>query len=462
MLVAAHTAPPPVPLCDFQRDWIEDDSRFKFAVKSRRIGFTFGTTLEIALDVVNRVTKWLIISRTQATAKEAIGEVKTHLEAMRIAAAGDLEISETPTDLFFNDIRVLIFEIRLPNGSLIQALTAHPDAARGFGGNVFLDEFGFHADSYALWRGAFAAIARGGRLIVVSTPNYQQGKYYEIARQCGLTEGPGKGGRKRGRWSCHYVDIYTAAPQMQVIGVPIDIEELREVAGDEDTWQQEFVCQFLSSSEMWIPLELIAAARSAWATAEWDPARKVEHELYAGVDIGRKKDLTVIWIDDVQAGGMAITRGVIELERTPWAEQRRILFDVLAHPKLKRCCIDATGIGSMLAEEAKVKFGYKVEPVTFTREVKEGMAVLTRQRFEERLDKIPENEPSIERALAAVKRITTLAGNVRFDAERTDAGHADQFWAKALANMAADKRGCGMPEFRTTGVLRPSAQASGF
>jgi hypothetical protein len=36
-----------------------------------------------------------------------------------------------------------------------------------------------------------------------------------------------------------------------------------------------------------------------------------------------------------------------------------------------------------------------------------------------------------------VKRYTSPTGHFRFDAERTDAGHADEFWALALMNAAA-------------------------
>jgi len=32
-----------------------------------------------------------------------------------------------------------------------------------------------------------------------------------------------------------------------------------------------------------------------------------------------------------------------------------------------------------------------------------------------------------------VKKVTTSAGNIRFDAERTNDGHADRFWSLALA-----------------------------
>jgi hypothetical protein len=40
--------------------------------------------------------------------------------------------------------------------------------------------------------------------------------------------------------------------------------------------------------------------------------------------------------------------------------------------------------------------------------------------------------------MAAVKREVTSSGNLRFDAKRTEASHADIYWAKALADTAAN------------------------
>ncbi len=451
-----------VPLAGFQREWITDRARFKIACKARRIGFTFATTLEIALDLISRRTRWLIISRTQDAAKEALKEVRNHFIAMKKLEAA-AEIREEPTELFFEGLRVSKFVIEMPNGSEISAMTAHPDAARGFGGNVFLDEHGFHRDSKELWKGAAAAVTRGHRLLVVSTPHYQAGNYFELARKAGLIHRRGAESAKKnteeisadssaasaslrwdaGIWSAHWVDIHTAAPQLRQIGVPIDLDELRELAGDDEAWQQEYGCQFLSAAEMWIPLELIAAARSPQARLDWDPeagetpALPGQGWLYVGFDIGRKRDRTVIWIDE-RVGEIAIARGVITLDRATFEQQFQVLTEIIAHPRVRRACGDQTGIGMALVERLRERHGYKVEGVTFTAETKEQMSLLVRRRFEERLDKIPEDAPPIERAIAAVKRQATASGNLRFDAARTDAGHADEYWAKALADFAAE------------------------
>jgi phage FluMu gp28-like protein len=103
---------------------------------------------------------------------------------------------------------------------------------------------------------------------------------------------------------------------------------------------------------------------------------------------------------------------------------------------IRRACIDSTGIGAQLAEEAVERFGSRVEAVTFTGAVKEDLAITLRRRFEDRLIRIPADR-DIREDIHSVKKFTTAAGNVRFDAERTERGHADRFWALALAVHAA-------------------------
>ena len=85
-------------LYDYQKRWLQDNSRFKVAMFSRQSGKTFTTTLEIVLDCMahearGEKTRWVILSRGERQAKEAINEgVKRHLEAMGMAC----EIAEVP------------------------------------------------------------------------------------------------------------------------------------------------------------------------------------------------------------------------------------------------------------------------------------------------------------------------------------------------------------------------------
>jgi phage FluMu gp28-like protein len=139
-----------------------------------------------------------------------------------------------------------------------------------------------------------------------------------------------------------------------------------------------------------------------------------------------------------------VTRLVRTFSNTPFAEQLDFARQLLSlpgpdgRPLVRRACIDSTGMGAPLAESLEREFGPRLEPVTFTAAAKEDMAYRVKRRMEQRLDLIPD-APEIARAFGAVKKLVTVAGNTRFDAERTDLGHADEFWAKALADLAAEQ-----------------------
>ena len=103
---------------------------------------------------------------------------------------------------------------------------------------------------------------------------------------------------------------------------------------------------------------------------------------------------------------------------------------------IRRCSVDQSGLGMMLAEHLVQKYGGVVEPVQFTMQFKERIAPMVKQRFEDRTVRIPDNR-EVRADINSVKRFVTPAGNVRFDAEHTDRGHADRFWALALVVNAA-------------------------
>jgi phage FluMu gp28-like protein len=146
-----------------------------------------------------------------------------------------------------------------------------------------------------------------------------------------------------------------------------------------------------------------------------------------------------------QIANLSVARLVRVFANTPFQEQLSFARELLSllredgRPLVRRACIDATGMGAPLAEALTREFGPRVEPVVFTPAVKEDLAFRTKRRMEARLTLLPDTR-EIRRAFSAVKKIVTPSGNLRFDAERTEAGHADEFWAKALADLAADSR----------------------
>jgi len=231
-------------------------------------------------------------------------------------------------------------------------------------------------------------------------------------------------------WSGHWCDVHQAVRQ----GCPIDPPLLRQAIGDEETWLQEYECVFLSDRENYIPLDLIVECEHPGASVAlpsgWEPGQR---ECYFGYDAGRVRDLAVLAVVE-KVGDVFWTRALVEMPAMKFSAQEQVLLD--AAPFCVRGAMDATGMGMEMAERLSERLPGQVEPVTFTAARKQALAVRMKRHFEERTLRIPAHR-ALRRDLNAVKRSITSAGNIRFDAARTDEGHADRFWAMALALHAA-------------------------
>jgi phage FluMu gp28-like protein len=144
----------------------------------------------------------------------------------------------------------------------------------------------------------------------------------------------------------------------------------------------------------------------------------------------------VFWLLEC-CGGVSFTRRVVVMERQSFDAQEEQLYALLALPRLRRCCIDQTGVGRQFTERAQQRFGrWRVEGLQFTQAVKEELAYPVRAAFESRALRIP-NDKFVRADLRAIRKETTAGGNVRFTADHGKNGHADRFWALALALHAA-------------------------
>lgn len=426
-------------LYPYQQRWIKDDSRFKIGMFARQTGKTFTTTLELTQNCLEHEAqgsrkRWVILSRGERQAKEAIEEgIKRHLKAFQLTF-------ESLNYEFEGSYRAL--EVELPNGSRITALPANPDTARGFSASVFLDEFAFHQDSRKIWQALFPVISAGHQLRITSTPNGKGNKFYELMT----------GGDRQ--WSRHRVDIYEAVAD----GLPRNVEELREALNDPDAWQQEFLLQWLDEASAWLPYDLIAPCEVPdWeeSPAGWRLIEEPADPCYLGWDIARRRDLSIIWVITASFKTVEVVkmRGLNFEEQ--FAQFRRVMRDY----GVVRACLDQTGMGEVLVEMGKREFGQTVvEGVLFTNTVKQDLATMLKQRYEDRQVTVPAHR-DIRDSLHAVKRLTTSAGNIRFDAERTDQGHADFFWAQALAVHGATTPAAPI-EFQAMG--RPSPVLGAF
>lgn len=410
-------------LTKYGKDWIEDDARMAAAMWARQVGKTFNSTLKI-VDHVAKVesgggrTRWVVLSRGERQAKEAMDEgVKRHLQAYGIAAK---ELSGS----FESQSKSL--EVELPNGSRITALPANPDTARGFSANVFLDEFAFHQDSKKIWRALYPVISRPDLMIrVVSTPNGKSNKFYELMTAGGKEKELREHGRAFAKpWSLHFCDIYRAVRE----GLDRNIDELREGINDSDAWAQEFELQWLDDASAWLAFDLIAGCEDMAAA---DPSMYQGGPCFVGVDIATVKDLFVIWVlEDV--GGVLWTREVIAEQRINFAAQDALLDDVMTRYKVMGVCMDKTGMGYKPVEDAQRRYGSRVHGIHFTNSIKQHLATQGKKAFEDRRLRIPGTQ-AVRYDLHKLKRITGATGLARFVADSDANGHADRAWALFMA-----------------------------
>ena len=404
-------------LYDYQKRWLQDTSRFKVAMFARQTGKTFTTTLEIVLDCLaaeakGEKTRWVILSRGERQAKEAMNEgVKVHLNAMGIAC----EIMEVP---FKEDTTINALEVIFPNGSKITALPANPDTARGFSANVFLDEFAFHADSREIWKALFPVISAGWKLRVVSTPNGKGNKFYELMTDLENTE-----------WSRHQTDIYQAVAD----GLPRNIEQLRKGLNDEDAWAQEFELKWLDEASSWLSFDLIDSVEHIDAGK---PELYQGGSCFVGMDIAARNDLTVIWVLEL-VGDVYWTRELITLKRVPLREQLEELNRVMKQYQVVGGNLDHTGMGEKMVEDAQAEHGKRIQGTLFNVSSKLKMATIGKTAFEDRKIRIPQGNSDLREDLHKLKKITGSNGIPRFTAESDNNGHADRTWACFLALTTA-------------------------
>lgn len=394
----------------FQLDWLIDQSDLGICNKSRQIGLSHTTSGVGVIWGAFHGELTTIISIGDRESVEVLDKARKHAGVLaqlgsRMARVGTKDNAN---------------ELTFESGGRILALPS--SGGRSFSGNVFLDEFAYQEHAKKVWDAAAAVTMLGWKLRIASTPNGVGNDFHETWKAANV---PKSG------WSTHEISIDGAIAQ----GFPVDIDKCWKLAkGDPRIFDQLFRCSFLDNEFQYIPSSLLDAATTA-------DAPPVEGVCFAGLDVGRTADLTALVI--VRDGGDGVLWViVVETRKRTSNEDLEELVSLALHKfGAKRVCIDATGMGAFPAEALQKRFGrHRVEPVTFTTDVKEELATTLFQRFVEKRLRLGREEKPLRDDVCSIRRIVTTAGNVRYDAPTTSAGHADRAWALALAVHASNTR----------------------
>ncbi len=422
----------------YQADWINDQSPLKICEKGRQIGLSYAEAYRCVRAVSTSKTKldcW-VVSRDDIQARQFLFACKRWAAALNLAAE-DISGEE----ILQNERSVTMHILRFASGYSIYALSSNPDAIVGKSGHVILDEFALHKDQRQLYALAKPVTQWGGTLTIIST-HRGTGTIFN-----NLIEDVKNRGNPMG-WKLHTIPIQLAVEQGLVEKINLAsgknetreewLARMRRECIDEEQWLQEYCCIPADESSAFISYEMITGCEDDSAPKDFAYLETCTGQIYLGFDVARTNDLSVIDVEE-KVGDVFWERCRLEMRGKSFAEQEFELGRFMRLPQIRRCCIDATGLGMQLAENAVRKYGSRVEAVRFSAPVKEELAFPLRAAHEDRTLRYRRDE-KLRADLRGIKKETTASGNIRFAGEAADS-HCDRFWAKALALHAGKKLG---------------------
>jgi phage FluMu gp28-like protein len=395
----------------YQLRWILESTPFSLILKGRQMGLTDASAAGCILGAFRDRRPQIVLSAAQDNANALLDAVRAHctfLAKIGLPAAADFAIDNAE-------------EIAWRSGGSVIALAANPRTARSYHGDVWFDEFAYHQDPEAMWAAASPMATRGDwRIRVISTPNGATGLFYEWCSA--LPAG----------WRQHIVSLADAERD----GLKVDRARLLTlVGGDPRVFAEAYECSFLDADLQYFPSVLADRARD-WTGALPSMAGA---EFFAGLDVGRHHDLTVLTVIAVLRE-VAWVIGVFTAKRTAFKAQRRMVARARQVFGWSKLLIDKGGLGEQLAEEMVDDWGEEeVVPVAFTDQSKADLATGMFRWLRDGRIKFSRDAhgQQLHADTCAVRRKVTPSGNVIFVSPRTKAGHGDHFWSAALAVKGA-------------------------
>jgi phage FluMu gp28-like protein len=463
----------PLVLDRWQELYVSDASRFSIILKGRREGFSFASALKglvKALDPDRQSYTRQYVSYNFEDATEKIRAATMLYDSIPKRIQKPLVTrSKTRLEFLDNSGRTT---------SRLVSIACRPP--RGLGGDIVLDEFAVYKKSLcdAIYTAALPVLSRGGCMEIGSTPLGRLGMFYEIWNN---------------RNDFKNFTRFTV-PWWQSSALCADVEAAREAKVREmeteervgrfgteilqnifsssflEDFQQEYECVFIDSAESYISLDLIHANTPGMRDEDWSKTGDGESDvevhvfkdadslclgylpekhgrLFMGYDVARRRDAAVIFVIGLPPDGKKLSVAEIVMANKDFEYQLDGFRKIMRGLPVVRACIDQTGQGEMVTEVLRREFGTsRVEGVIFNVQSKEELAIGVRQGLERR-EFLLQNEGRFHRQIHGIKRMPTSGGAFRYDSERDENGHADSFWAWALANHAVIKNAKARPGF---------------
>jgi len=455
----------------FQLNHLNDDSVFRIEMKSRQIAWSWVVSAEAVADAILDKRDTIIVSINQDEAMEKIRYASQVIDSLPLKVRPEI-VSESKTG------------IELANGARIRSLPARPPRGRARS-NLVLDEFAHVRNDRIIYQAAIPIVSKGGRIRIGSSPMGASGMFYDIFTQ--QTRRYPNYKRQKTPWWYTYAftenlpeaiklaDNLSTADRVEKFGS----KRLQEVyeAMLLDDFRQEYETEVVDENRAWITWDEIRNVQDEnlmfWhvsgvdsnidkalsvisTVADASRSGKIEKRFVVGVDIGRQKNATEIFVSGMAAGrNQVVLRLAISMTRCDFASQETVLMRLMELLPVTQMNIDRTGLGMNLAENMELRWPSKIEGVDFTNAAKKEWATNVKMAMNQKLVIIPVWR-DFAYQIHSIKRKVTQAKNLIFDTEASELHHADMFWAWSIGVTL----GISKPEKRRIPIVSRSARSN--
>lgn len=415
----------------YQIRWIQDNSRIKIMEKSRQIGLSWSTaykTVRHAACFPN--TYYWICSRDTFQAQLFLEDCKSFANILN-------KSFEEKMILQGNSSRSSLL---LNNGSALFVLSSHKNAQAGKHGSRILDEFALHENPEELYNISYPGITWGGQLEIISTHRGAHNFFNRLIEEI-------RNGNNPKHISLHRVTLTDALEQgfLKKLKTKLPADDPRQAMDESDYYNfiksscateksflQEYMCQPVDDDNAFLTFENLDGCfyehNTAWQQCTQGPC-------FMGVDLARTQDLSVFAIFE-KYNDIYFLRTLKCLKNARFDEQEALFEQLFNTYPIQHACIDQTGIGCQFLERAQIHFGtHCITGIQFTTKTKENLAYNLKTHLERNALRIPRDEPLIQDLLSL-----KINEKSQLNAQHSTHGHADRFWAIALAINADNPR----------------------
>ncbi|MEG1740246.1 MAG: terminase family protein [Akkermansia sp.] len=444
----------------YQKKFLDDESDNILVEKGRQEGFSEYASLKAVRSCIKDDAKynWWVCSKDETAAKEFLRDCQKWCNIYKYASSKiGLEIIEKEN----------VYTIEFASGVKIHVLSSNADVIAGKRGNLILDEFALHKEQQKLLKVSSAVTQWGDQRIVITTHRSKQSVFYALVNDIVNNGNPME-------WSHHKVTIEDACDA----GI---VERINAKTGKNMT-REDFLksCRAKCFTEAdYLEEYMCIAQDSAGQLIDWDVINKQTNnslasetcdvstlsKLCMGNDVARISDLHCYIGLSPLPGGEAWAVKIVDIqdrEDKTWGSRDARLDHWARMPQVRIIDIDQTGIGDKYVEDGIKRNGFKIRGIKFTNTSKDALAMPLFEAMRAGKIFIP-NHGLLKMHIASITKGKTATGLPSYDADHNADGHADLFWALALAwHSATSKVAAGVfDEDNIKDVVMADIQASG-